>query len=280
MAMSYFLAWFLLVVVPFIFVVAIPSKLTNIGVAVFSPLGGLFNLVVYISPKIRNTKRKRRGPDLTWCQAAIKAWLSLGEKSRRIKTKRRNLIQLRSMTRKMKTQSILSSIKRTFSFGKNSKGNIISSSTMKASALYDKGPVRGPPNKDPAVDIDVDVEDHFQYDGETLMETGVERKNLKGITNEDIEGNQEKARLVSFLPTTAVESNFDNEEQLHRKNSARSTNSSVSILRASSLRSFGSRKNVASTEYLENRLTQDNVIKKDEDVTPKENVDERRLARR
>ena len=52
----------------------------------------------------------------------------------------------------------------------------------------------------------------------------------------------------------------------------------MSILRASSLRSFGSRKNTASTEYLENHLTKDNVIKEDKDVTPKENVDEKRLA--
>lgn len=273
MSMSYFLAWFL-AVVPFIIAVAIPCKLTNIGVAVFTPLRGLFNLVVYMSQKIRNAKKKRRGPDLTWREATVKAWLSRGEKSRKIKTSRRNSIQLRSMSRKMKTQSILSSIKSSFSFGrnssvaKNSRGNRNSSSTLKASALFDKGPA-----KDPAVDLD--VEDHLQYDETTPKDILVER-NPKGVTNgEDIEGIQEKARLVEFLPT-AVEPNFDNEDHLHRQNSASITNSSVSILRASSLRSFGSGKNIASpAENLENFLPMNSVVKEEEeDETPKENTDE------
>ena len=144
----------------------------------------------------------------------------------------------------------------------------MSSSTLKASALFDKGPA-----KDPAVDLD--VEDHLQYDETTPKDIFVER-NPKGVTNgEDIEGIQEKARLVEFLPT-AVEPNFDNEDHLHRQNSASITNSSVSILRASSLRSFGSGKNIASpAENLENFLPMNSVVKEEEeDETPKENTDE------
>ena len=273
MAMGYFVAWFL-VVVPLIFALAIPCKLTNIGVAVFTPLRGLFDLAVYMSQKIRNAKKKRRGPDLTWRQATVKAWLSRGEKSRKIKTRRRNSIQLRSMSRKMKTQSILSSIKSSISFGRksslaknSSRRNRNSSSTLKASALFDKGSAKG-------LAVDLDVEEHLQF-YETTPKDILAEQDPKGVTNDDIKGNQEKARLVAFLPT-AVEPNFDNEDHLQRQSLASSTNSSISILRASSLRSFGSGKNIASSaESLKKFLPMNSVVKEEEeDETPKENIDE------
>ncbi len=50
--------------------------------ACLTPLQGLFNFLVLMSPKVRNTKRPRRGENLTWYQAFIKTFTSRGERRR------------------------------------------------------------------------------------------------------------------------------------------------------------------------------------------------------
>ena len=56
------------------------SHATLILNACLTPLQGLFNFLVLMSPKVRNTKRPRRGENLTWYQAFIKAFTSRGER--------------------------------------------------------------------------------------------------------------------------------------------------------------------------------------------------------
>ena len=50
--------------------------------ACLTPLQGLFNFLVFMSPKVRNAKRPRRGENLTWRQAFIKACMSKGDRRR------------------------------------------------------------------------------------------------------------------------------------------------------------------------------------------------------
>ena len=58
------------------------SRATAILIACLSPRQGLFNCLVFMSPKVRNAKRLRRGENLTWRQAFIKAYMSRGERRR------------------------------------------------------------------------------------------------------------------------------------------------------------------------------------------------------
>jgi hypothetical protein len=56
------------------------SQAIFIFLACTNPLQGLFNFLVFMSPKVRNAKRPRRGENLTWRQAFIKAYMSRGER--------------------------------------------------------------------------------------------------------------------------------------------------------------------------------------------------------
>ncbi len=47
--------------------------------SVMWPLQGVFNFLVFMLPKIRRAKRPRRCPELSWHEAAFKAYLSRGE---------------------------------------------------------------------------------------------------------------------------------------------------------------------------------------------------------
>jgi hypothetical protein len=61
----------------------INSNATLILNACLGPLQGLFNFLVFMSPKVRNAKRPIRGRrNLTWRQAFIKAYMSRGAKRR------------------------------------------------------------------------------------------------------------------------------------------------------------------------------------------------------
>ena len=40
---------------------------------------GLLNMIVYMSPKVRNAKKSKR-QRVTWCHAIVKAWMSKGER--------------------------------------------------------------------------------------------------------------------------------------------------------------------------------------------------------
>jgi hypothetical protein len=59
------------------------SYATGIVRTCLTPLQGLLNFLVFMSPKVRSAKRSRRGENLTWRQAFIKAYMSRGVERRR-----------------------------------------------------------------------------------------------------------------------------------------------------------------------------------------------------
>ena len=80
MAMSYSLAWSL-IFVPYLIRLLFKNEALYVLIPALSHLQGLFNLIVYMSPKVRNAKNSRRSK-LTWFQAIGKAWTSKGLKRR------------------------------------------------------------------------------------------------------------------------------------------------------------------------------------------------------
>ena len=86
MAMSYSLSW-VLIFVPLILNTTRslpPYSSTKDFIASTSliPLQGLFNLIVYMMPKMRSAKNNTRRSNLTCFQAIRKAWMSKGEMRR------------------------------------------------------------------------------------------------------------------------------------------------------------------------------------------------------
>ena len=86
MAFGYASAWGL-VWIPYIIVMMFVwrSHATEKMLAFMSPLQGFFNFLVFMSPKVRREKsrRRRRGnKNLTWVQAFVKAFTSRGEERR------------------------------------------------------------------------------------------------------------------------------------------------------------------------------------------------------
>ena len=79
MALAYSMAW-VFVWIPFILVSLHRSYPTEILNGCFTPLQGLYNFLVFMSPKVRNAKRSRI-VDVTWIQAFVKAYLSRGAKN-------------------------------------------------------------------------------------------------------------------------------------------------------------------------------------------------------
>jgi hypothetical protein len=80
MAAGYAFAW-ALVQIPFMIVYFVnPSRAILILHACLTPLQGLFNFLVFMSPKVRSAKCSRIGENLTWRQAFIKAYMSRGER--------------------------------------------------------------------------------------------------------------------------------------------------------------------------------------------------------
>ena len=88
MAAGYALAWafvFIPFMISFFFINSNATKTLNACLeilhACLGPLQGLFNFLVYMSPKVRNAKRPIRGREnLSWRQAFIKAFMSRGER--------------------------------------------------------------------------------------------------------------------------------------------------------------------------------------------------------
>ena len=81
MATGYSLAW-AFVFIPFMIALH-ESHVILISSACLTPLQGLFNFLVFMSPKVRNAMRPIRGrKNLTWRQAFIKAYMSKGERRR------------------------------------------------------------------------------------------------------------------------------------------------------------------------------------------------------
>jgi hypothetical protein len=83
MATGYALAW-TFVFIPFMIPFFLhESHVTLIISACLTPLQGLFNFLVFMSPKVRSAKQPRRGENfLTWHQAFIKAYMSRGLRRR------------------------------------------------------------------------------------------------------------------------------------------------------------------------------------------------------
>ena len=81
--MSYSLAWALTSIPFYILHYCISNKATGILMAILTPLEGLYNLIVYMLPKVRTARNTKR-VKLPWRQAIAKAWMSKGEKDRAI----------------------------------------------------------------------------------------------------------------------------------------------------------------------------------------------------
>jgi hypothetical protein len=82
MAAGYAFAW-AFVFIPFMIVFFFhESHATEILHSCLNPLQGLFNFLVFMSPKVRNAKKTRRGENLSWRQAFIKAYMARGERRR------------------------------------------------------------------------------------------------------------------------------------------------------------------------------------------------------
>ena len=82
MAAGYALAW-TLVWIPFMIYFFLPHESYELYILATSlvPLQGLYNFLVFMSPKVRSAKQPRRGEEnLTWRQAFIKAYMSRGER--------------------------------------------------------------------------------------------------------------------------------------------------------------------------------------------------------
>ena len=78
MALGYALAW-AFTWAPFFCMALKPNYTTGVLGNVLTPLQGLFNLVVYMAPKVRNAKNSRR-QKVSWCQAIARAWTSKGDR--------------------------------------------------------------------------------------------------------------------------------------------------------------------------------------------------------
>ena len=127
MAAGYALAW-AFVNIPVIMVV-FKSHAIEILLAFLTPLQGLFNFLVFMSPKVRSAKQPRRGENLTWRQAFIKAYMSRGERRRTD----RNLSSGNTRTGTT-SSSVLSSLKRTITrYTKGNESNAITTNHQSSS---------------------------------------------------------------------------------------------------------------------------------------------------
>ena len=82
MAMSYSLTWVLIWIPLYILLFVINNNATRVMNGILHPLQGLYNLIVYLSPKVRNARNTKRGK-LPWRQAIAKAWISKGKEDHR-----------------------------------------------------------------------------------------------------------------------------------------------------------------------------------------------------
>ena len=106
MAMSYSLTW-VLTWVPFYIDLPFPgNKATAFIQAILQPLQGLYNLAVYLSPKVRYARNHTKRGKLGWGRAIVKAWMSRGEKDRVVGgRKKQKLARNRMMARSMMVAS-------------------------------------------------------------------------------------------------------------------------------------------------------------------------------
>ena len=87
MAMGYSLTW-ALSWIPFLVLFFVTANNTSVTItSITQPLQGLYNIVVYMPPKVRHARNTKRGK-LPWYKAIAKAWMSRGEKDRTIGSRR------------------------------------------------------------------------------------------------------------------------------------------------------------------------------------------------
>ena len=81
MAVGYSLAW-AFTHVPYMILLAANHRISsNFILAFFHPLQGLYNAIVFMSPKVRHIKNSKKN-NFTWCQAFWKAWQSRGDQKK------------------------------------------------------------------------------------------------------------------------------------------------------------------------------------------------------
>ena len=88
MALGYSLTWALTYIPVALHTFVIKNNKVDILVAFCSPLQGLYNFLVYMSPKVRNARIRKRSK-LPWHQAIMKALLSRGEQDKTNRSRRR-----------------------------------------------------------------------------------------------------------------------------------------------------------------------------------------------
>ncbi len=82
-ALGYSLAWASFWTPWVVFIILRQRQFEVIVVAsILMPLQGFFNFIVFIMPKVRSAKRPRRGLELSWFEAFMKAYQSRGERRR------------------------------------------------------------------------------------------------------------------------------------------------------------------------------------------------------
>ena len=80
-AMSYSLSWVFIFIPAMLNYAFVDNKIVGLACVLLTPLQGLFNLLVYMMPKVRSAKKNSRSAaTLTWREAIRKAWLSKGGK--------------------------------------------------------------------------------------------------------------------------------------------------------------------------------------------------------
>jgi heme/copper-type cytochrome/quinol oxidase subunit 4 len=138
MALGYALAWGLVWIPYMILRFVWRSHATEKMIAICSPLQGFFNFLVFMSPKVRREKsRRRRGKqNLTWVQAFVKAYTSRGEERRPTLTQVR-ATQLRESTLATRSETRCQRYQRAFHkfVGSRTKTSATQSGALSAEEL-------------------------------------------------------------------------------------------------------------------------------------------------
>ena len=166
------------------------------------PLQGLFNFLVFMSPKVRSAKRSRRGEEnLTWRQAFIKAYMSRGERRRRT---------VRNTTSRNTRGSGISWQQRLQRFLKN-RTTTPRDSINESSALHVTTNHQGHsnPEQDGAAAENLPSSNHFPADDLKDVEENTLKPKELANTDEDEKCEEEKAsyhvgskQIVYSLPPT------------------------------------------------------------------------------
>ena len=132
MAMGYSLTWVLTWIPFYILFFVINNKATKIVFVILQPLQGLYNLIVYMSPKVRHARNTKRGK-LPW-RAIVKAWMTKGEEDRTIVGRRHSIIALMwQRFQKLWSRFVFTSSRRSSATLTSLKASIFGGTMMKQS---------------------------------------------------------------------------------------------------------------------------------------------------